>query len=212
MLAGLLLGAALLLPPMLSIILRAGRARAQRPVALWAWADSRQQLPGLSLALMALLLALAVNVGVGTMVGSFSSTFHRWLDGRLVAEIYLAAKDDARANAIEAWLRQRSDVNALPQRARRDQDRRRAVELFGLADHTTYRDPLAVAALKGNAWDEVRDGAAVLVSEQLARRMGCASATRSAFRHQAATGSSGSRRSMRTTATQKARSSSTPPR
>ena len=37
-------------------------------------ADTRQQLPGLSLALMALLLALAANVGVGTMVASFRAT------------------------------------------------------------------------------------------------------------------------------------------
>ncbi len=50
---------------------------------VWFWADSRQQLSGLSLALMALLLALAVNVGVGTMVETFSRTFVIWLDGRL---------------------------------------------------------------------------------------------------------------------------------
>ena len=172
-LAGLLLGAALLLPPMLSIILRAGERAAQRPVALWAWADSRQQLPGLSLALMALLLALAVNVGVGTMVGSFSGAFHRWLDGRLVAEMYLAAKDDARANAIEAWLRQRSDVDAVLRSARAETKiGGEAVELFGLADHTTYRTLWPLLDSKGNAWDEVRDGAAVLVSEQLSRRLG----------------------------------------
>jgi len=62
------LGAALLLPTMLELVLHFGQRFAQRPLATWFWADSRQQLSGLSLALMALLLALAVNVGVGTMV------------------------------------------------------------------------------------------------------------------------------------------------
>ena len=45
-------------------------------------------LPGLSLALMALMLALATNIGVGTMVSSFRQTFVGWLDQRLVSEFY----------------------------------------------------------------------------------------------------------------------------
>ncbi len=84
-LAALLLGAALLLPAMLELVLSLGQRGARRAIAVWFWADSRQQLSGLSLALMALLLALAVNVGVGTMVETFSRTFITWLDGRLVA-------------------------------------------------------------------------------------------------------------------------------
>ena len=81
-LAALLLGAALGLPAILERVLSLGQRSAHRPLAAWFWADSRQQLSGLSLALMALLLALAVNVGVGTMVESFSRTFISWLDGR----------------------------------------------------------------------------------------------------------------------------------
>jgi putative ABC transport system permease protein len=84
-LAALLLAAALLLPAILERVLSLGQRSARRPLAVWFWADSRQQLSGLSLALMALLLALAVNVGVGTMVESFSRTFVGWLDGRLAA-------------------------------------------------------------------------------------------------------------------------------
>ncbi|MEA2888999.1 MAG: putative transport system permease protein, partial [Bradyrhizobium sp.] len=88
-LAALLLGAALGLPVVLGFALYLGQCSARRPLAAWFWADSRQQLSGLSLALMALLLALAVNVGVSTMVESFSRTFTGWLDGRLAADIYL---------------------------------------------------------------------------------------------------------------------------
>mgnify|MGYP003693962181 CR=1 FL=1 len=67
-----MLGAALILPMILEMraVARASAAHGAR-FSVWFWADSRQQLSGLSLALMALLLALAVNVGVGTMVESF---------------------------------------------------------------------------------------------------------------------------------------------
>src|SRR6202000_3317179 len=94
-LAALLLAAALALPVALGIVLWLGQRAAHNPIVKWFWSDSRQQLSGLSLALMALLLALAVNVGVGTMVQSFSKTFTRWLDDRLAAEIYLNAVRDA---------------------------------------------------------------------------------------------------------------------
>src|SRR4029079_7344066 len=78
-LAAMLLGAALILPIPLALLLSFGQRRANKPLAVWFWADSRQQLSGLSLALMALLLALAVNVGVGTMVESFSRPVLVWL-------------------------------------------------------------------------------------------------------------------------------------
>ena len=75
LIAGVLLGSALLLPLVLASILRLGEKRAHGAVAQWFWADSRQQLSGLSLALMALLLALSTNVGVGTMVDGISQNF-----------------------------------------------------------------------------------------------------------------------------------------
>ncbi len=174
-LAGLLLGAALALPVLLGLVLRAGAAMTRRPLLLWAWADSRQQLPGLSLAMMALLLALSVNVGVGTMVGSFSDTFLRWLDGRLAAEVYVAARDDAQGAAVEAWLRKRPEVQAvLPGVRAETRIGGEAVDLYGIADHATYRQSWPLLDSTANVWDNLRDGRAVLVSEQLGRRLGLA--------------------------------------
>ena len=80
LIAGGLLGAALGLPVALAGALALGERLAKGPVTRWFWADSRQQLPGLSLALMALLLALSTNIGVGAMVEGFRVTFTRWLD------------------------------------------------------------------------------------------------------------------------------------
>jgi putative ABC transport system permease protein len=170
-LAALLLGAALGLPVVLGCVLYLGQRSTRRPLAAWFWADSRQQLSGLSLALMALLLALAVNVGVGTMVESFSRTFTGWLDGRLAADIYLNAADDAQAAEIKAWLRLRPEVDAILPGGRAEvQIDGAPVEILGFADHATYRDRWPLLQSTAEVWDRVREGDAALISEQFARR------------------------------------------
>ncbi|WP_407170670.1 FtsX-like permease family protein [Bradyrhizobium sp. ORS 111] len=171
-LAALMLGAALILPMILEIALSLGERSARRPVGIWFWADSRQQLSGLSLALMALLLALAVNVGVGTMVESFSRTFLVWLDGRLAADVYINAASDTQAAKIKAWLRDRPEVEAILPGGRADTQFGGApIEVLGLPDHATYRDNWPLLESTANAWIRLRPGDACLVSEQLSRRM-----------------------------------------
>jgi putative ABC transport system permease protein len=174
-LAALLLGAALGLPVILEWVLALGQRSAHRALAVWFWADSRQQLSGLSLALMALLLALAVNVGVGTMVETFSRTFIGWLDGRLAADIYINASDNTQAAEIKAWLRQRPEVEAILPGGRADSQIAGApIEILGLADHATYRDHWPLLQSAANAWVRLRAGDAGFVSEQLARRLNLA--------------------------------------
>jgi putative ABC transport system permease protein len=171
-LAAILLGAALGLPLMLELALAFGQRHAHGALVSWFWADSRQQLSGLSLALMALLLALSVNVGVGTMVESFSRTFISWLDGRLAADLYINASDDAQARAITAWLHDRSDVKAILPGGRAETQLAGApLEVLGLPDHATYRDRWPLLRSAENAWARLRPGDAAFVSEQLAQRM-----------------------------------------
>ncbi|MCS3453501.1 MULTISPECIES: FtsX-like permease family protein [Bradyrhizobium] len=171
-LAALMLGAALILPMVLQIALAFGQRSARAPVGIWFWADSRQQLSGLSLALMALLLALAVNVGVGTMVESFNRTFLVWLDGRLAADVYISAASDQQAKEIKAWLRDRPEVEAILPGGRADTQLGGApIEVLGLPDHATYRDNWPLLESAANAWVRLRPGDTGLVSEQLSRRM-----------------------------------------
>lgn len=171
-LAAILLGAALGLPAVLGVVLRTGERIARRPVTTWFFADSRLQLSGLSLALMALLLALGVNVGVGTMVESFSRTFNRWIDGRLASDIYVGAASEAQARDIKAWLATRGEVTAILPFARADaQPGGLPIELIGFADHATYRDNWPLLEAVPGVWDRVASGEAALVSEQMARRM-----------------------------------------
>ncbi|MFQ5564826.1 MAG: ABC transporter permease, partial [Paracoccaceae bacterium] len=170
--ACVLLGAALTLPVLLSMALRLCERYARRPLAQWFWADSRQQLSGLSLALMALLLALAVNVGVGTMVSSFRTTFDAWLDQRLTAEIYLDAESSAQADRIESWLAGREEVEAiLPHWHAETRLEGWPAGITAYADHATYRDHWPLLRARENPWDRLRAGDAALISEQLARRL-----------------------------------------
>ncbi len=171
--AGVLLGAALLLPLALAWLLRIGERTAQGALAQWFWADMRLQLSGLSLALMALLLALSANVGVGTMVEGFRETFTHWLDERLNSDIYFDAASAADGARITAWLEERPEVAAvLPVWRTETRIAEWPVEVNGVRDHATYRQHFTLLSASPDAWDKVRDGAGALVSEQLARRTG----------------------------------------
>lgn len=168
-LGALLLGAALVLPPILIAVLDLGASRARGPVMQWLWADTRQQVPGLSLALMALLLALAANIGVGTMVGSFRATFTGWLDQRLAAEIYVTARDPDEAEIIAAWLAPKVDA-VLPIVSADVILAGAPGEVFGVADHATYRDNWPLLASVPDVWDRLAAQGGVLLNEQTARR------------------------------------------
>ncbi len=170
-LGALLLGAALLLPPLLSLVLDFGIVRAKGPLAQWLWADARQQVPGLSLALMALLLALAANVGVGTMVGSFRATFTGFLDQRLASELYLTAADGAEAAALRAYLEPRVDA-VLPIPSAEAVLEGAPGEIHGQPDHVTFRQNWPLLDAVPDVWNRLAAGEGALVNEQLARRAG----------------------------------------
>lgn len=168
-LAALLLGAALLLPVVLALLLSLARTWARGPLIEWFFADTRQQLPGLSLALMALLLALSANIGVGTMVASFRLTFSGWLDQRLAAELYVTVRTNEEAEALQQFLKGRVDA-ILPIWNEEGAVAGQPAQIYGVADHATYRDNWPLLSASPDVWDRVAQGEAALVNEQLARR------------------------------------------
>ena len=171
LLGALLIGGAFALPPLLGLVLRLGEAGARGPVAQWFWADTRQQLPGLSLALMALLLAMAANVGVSTMVSSFRLTFTGFLDQRLASELYVSATDARQAAAIIAVAQTRSDA-VLPILSTDQHVAGLPAEIYGARDHATYRDNWKFLRAAPKVWEALAQGKGVLVNEQLFRRAG----------------------------------------
>ncbi|MBY5932618.1 FtsX-like permease family protein [Tateyamaria omphalii] len=166
-----LIGAALILPVVISPLLRLAQNGARSPVARWFWADTRQQLPGLSLALMALLLAISANIGVATMVSSFRLTFVSFLDQRLAPELYVQTDGAAAAQEIEARLTS-AGADVLPLLVVDMQVANQPARLFGVRVGPTYRNNWIFLDERAEAWDAVAAGTAVVVNEQLARRSG----------------------------------------
>ncbi|MFG0399230.1 ABC transporter permease [Pseudomonas sp. zjy_11] len=172
MLAGLLLAAALLLPALLDRVLAWLADRCHRPLAQWFVADSRQQLPALSLALVALLLALAASVGVGSMTEGFRKTFVGWLDLRLSADLYVTPRDTAQGLQIVEWLKQQPVASVVLPGWRADMQLQGwPVQVQGIVDHPAYRARWPLLEQHSRAWQRLASGQAVMLSEQLARRL-----------------------------------------
>lgn len=171
LLASLLIGTALLLPSFLAGALQFGAGFASRRgvVAQWFWADTRQQLPGLSLALMALLLAMAANVGVSTMVSSFRLTFVGFLDQRLASELYVSTEGPAQSAAIGTALDGQVEV-ILPIVSVERQVAGLPADVFGALPHRTYSENWTFLEAEANPWQAVWSGTGVVINEQLARR------------------------------------------
>lgn len=172
LLAALLLAAALLLPAMLDGALALLARRCRGPLSEWFVADSRQQLPALALALMALLLAMAASVGVGSMTEGFRQTFTGWLDQRLSAELYLAPRDTAQAEQISVWLDAQPGIEAILPHWRVDLRLQGwPAQLQGIVDHSSYPQHWPLLEQQADAWTQLLAGQGVLLSEQLARRL-----------------------------------------
>jgi putative ABC transport system permease protein len=169
-LGALMIGGALLLPFLLDRVLAGGSRLAKRPLPQWVWADARAELPGLSLALMALLLAMAANVGVSTMVSSFRQTFVDFLDQRLASELYVGTSDEAQAQALLAALPE--SVRVLPIASVPRPLAGQPGEVLLLRDDPTYRENWRFLNAARDPWDQLAAGQGVLVNEQLARRAG----------------------------------------
>jgi len=190
----IMLASALWLPPLLSLTLtQSGRlisltatrtpARS-RPLLQWSLADLQLQLPGLSLALMALLIALSANLGVNSMVGGFRLTFLEWLDQRLPADLYLKPPT-AQFDAIDSWLARQDSVaerlttvEATSQLLKISSSTdtlkmpNLPVSVYGITPGETIRSLWPLLAVHGDrktAWNAFQHGDA-FINEQLARR------------------------------------------
>ena len=172
LMAALLLGAALGLPVLLNALLKVLLGRSRSVLGQWFLADCRQQLPALSLALMALLLALAANIGAGSMTSGFRLTFSNWLEQRLTAELYLNPHNPAQAEQLNTWLTQQPLVQAvLPTWQVAVQLQGWPADVFGVVDAPTYRQHWPLLEAARAPWDQLLRNDTLMLSEQLARRL-----------------------------------------
>ena len=172
-LACLLIGSALVLPLIIDGVLRVAEWLSAPGIMHWFWADTRQQLPRLSLAFMALLLAMAANVGVATMVQSFRLTFTGFLDQRLASELYVQLPEAVDASAFETFALAHAR-SVLPIVWVDQTIQGQPAEVYGARNDDTYRDNWRFLDATDDPWEQLSAGDGALVSEQLARRGGIA--------------------------------------
>jgi len=173
LMGSLLLSAALGLPVLLNVLLKGLLGRSRSVLGQWFLADCRQQLPALSLALMALLLAMAANIGAGSMTSGFRQTFTHWLEQRLSAELYINPQDPSQAAPLQQWLKEQPLISAvLPNWQVSVSLQGWPAELYGIVDHVNYRQhwPL-LASAKPDPWEQLAAQNTLMLSEQLARRL-----------------------------------------
>ena len=92
-LLGILLGFAMLVPPITIILLKMIAPSSRRPLGMMASMAARGVSASLSrtaVAIASLTIAVSITVGIGTMVQSFRGTVERWLNTTLAADIYIS--------------------------------------------------------------------------------------------------------------------------
>jgi len=170
--ACLLLGAALLLPAVLRILLASLEKRVppQRPRLSWLLADSRWLLGPASLALMAMTLALVANSGLNTMISSFRQATDQWLDQRLAADIYLRGSNETAV--IGDWLGTEAPGLKVAERYRRRVTRIKlsgdstVLDVVSLQDGVRFRDSLELVRAITGARDKFAEGKGIYISER----------------------------------------------
>jgi putative ABC transport system permease protein len=170
--ACLLLGAALLLPTVLRVLL-GGLARLlprRRARLNWLLADSRWLLGPASLALMAMTLALVANSGLNTMISSFRQATDAWLNQRLAADLYLDAR--LPTDELQAWLHKAHPGLIAVQRFRTRLTletaggQSAAVEVVSLQEGDRFRNSLDLIRSAADARTGFAAGTGLYISER----------------------------------------------
>ncbi|MEZ8054599.1 FtsX-like permease family protein [Vibrio atlanticus] len=151
----------LYLPKTLSVLANWSEKRTQSGLIQYLFAELRELISPLSLAMMALLLAVTANIGMNTLVGSFESTLKQWLEQRLHADIYVSPAQGEIAN-VERALEQFENVETVYKQYYVDDNLQGLPTLLGTKDKTLivgaifhdYGSPNGEVLLSPNLWLE----------------------------------------------------------
>ncbi|EDL54446.1 hypothetical protein VSAK1_15932 [Vibrio mediterranei AK1] len=161
----------MLLPKSLGLLARIAERKTSTGLVQYLFAELRELIAPLSLAMMALLLATTANIGMNTLVGSFESTLKHWLEQRLHADIYVSpAQSDmtkveqtlAHFDGVEEVYKQyyvQSNVSGLPTR-------------LGTKDRITLEQTMVFQSQVNDFWSRFYAGDVVAISEPMAVKLG----------------------------------------
>ena len=170
--ACLLLGAAVLLPMVLRIMIgsMAKIIPAHNARLSWLLADSRWLLGPASLALIAVTLALVANSGLNTMIHSFRDATDQWLNQRLVADLYLRGQQEL--HELENWLGNEAPTLQLNERYREATTTKDAnggnvpVEVVSQRNGERFRNTIVLMRSIPGATSKFENGTGIYISER----------------------------------------------
>ncbi|KXZ38196.1 ABC transporter permease [Vibrio alginolyticus] len=161
----------LYLPKTLSVLANWCEKRTTSGLMQYLFAELRELISPLSLAMMALLLAVTANMGMNTLVGSFESTLKQWLEQRLHADIYVSPAQGEIAD-IEHALEQFDNVEIVYKQYYVDDNLQGLPILLGTKDKDTLEQTMVFKSHLENFWQRFYQGESVAISEPTAVKLG----------------------------------------
>lgn len=161
----------LYLPKTLSVLANWSEQRTQSGLMQYLFAELRELISPLSLAMMALLLAVTANMGMNTLVGSFETTLKQWLEQRLHADIYISPAQGEIAN-VERALEQFENVETVYKQYYVDDNLQGLPTLLGTKDKDTLAQTMVFQSQLDNFWQRFYQGELVAISEPTAVKLG----------------------------------------
>ena len=103
------------------------------------------------------------------MVTSFKSTFVEWLENRIFADYYINIANEIKLNEIQAIVKKyNGEVYPIIKNEGSFNDK--PVEIYGFKPTGIYEKNWPLLRNTENAWEEIRNGKTIFVSEQLSIR------------------------------------------
>ncbi|CAK2691824.1 putative ABC transport system permease protein [Vibrio crassostreae] len=161
----------LYLPKTLSVLANWSEQRTNSGLIQYLFAELRELISPLSLAMMALLLAVTANMGMNTLVGSFESTLKQWLEQRLHADIYVSPAQGEIAN-VERALEQFENVETVYKQYYVDDNLQDLPTLLGTKDKDTLEQTMVFQSQLDKFWSRFYQGELVAISEPTAVKLG----------------------------------------
>ncbi|MEZ8099383.1 ABC transporter permease [Vibrio bivalvicida] len=161
----------LYLPKTLSVLANECERRTRSGLMQYLFAELRELISPLSLAMMALLLAVTANIGMNTLVGSFESTLKQWLEQRLHADIYVSPAQGEIAN-VESALEKFDRVETVYKQYYVDDNLQGLPTLLGTKDKDTLEQTMVFKSHLENFWQRFYQGELVAISEPTAVKLG----------------------------------------
>ncbi|WP_161987031.1 ABC transporter permease [Vibrio ponticus] len=161
----------LYLPKVLYVLAGWSERHTQHGLMLYLFAELKELIAPLSLAMMALLLAVTANIGMNTLVGSFEYTLKQWLEQRLHADIYISPAQSEMAE-IEQALDQMDSVDKVYKQFYVDEPLLGLPILLGTKDRDTLEQTMVFKSHIDDFWPLFFAGKVVAISEPTAVKLG----------------------------------------